>query len=144
MPEDDSSNDPLLVKWLKWLTPVFAAAAIVLYALLRLAYVQFYSPFGITPERAGLARTELLSQALIGPVVLFLLLVIVFLVLLVVLVVYFTAQVSVFWTFASAVARRSRCETDRPGWTRRLRGKARQRCGLYGKGTHWIWSADRS
>lgn len=44
-------------------------ASAVFYGYLWLGYYQFYSYFGLVPEDTGLGRIELLSQALIGPVV---------------------------------------------------------------------------
>lgn len=41
----------------------------VFYAVLRLAYVQFYSKLGLLPEEVGIGRTEILSQAIVGPIV---------------------------------------------------------------------------
>jgi hypothetical protein len=55
---------------------ILGALAAGIYALLRLAYLHFYYAFNVAPEEVGLGRAELLSQALIGPV-LFVLLVIV-------------------------------------------------------------------
>lgn len=48
--------------------PLFlAVVAAPLYVDLRLSYYQYYGIFGLTPERVGLGRVELLSQALTGP-----------------------------------------------------------------------------
>jgi hypothetical protein len=47
---------------------VYGVIAAILYVILRLAYVQFYHKIGVSPEEVGLGRTELLSQALTGPV----------------------------------------------------------------------------
>jgi hypothetical protein len=43
---------------------LLAALAAGTYAMLRLAYLQFYYAFDVAPEEVGLGRTELLSQAL--------------------------------------------------------------------------------
>jgi hypothetical protein len=51
-----------------WLAGLGVLATIV-YGILRLAYLQFYYPFGIRPEDVGIDRTEILSQAIVGPVV---------------------------------------------------------------------------
>lgn len=42
------------------------------YGVLWLAHAQFYLRLGTTPEEAGIDKTDLLSQALVGPAVLFL------------------------------------------------------------------------
>lgn len=41
----------------------------VTHAALRLVYLQFYGPLGITPEEVGLGRTEMVLQTLAGPAV---------------------------------------------------------------------------
>lgn len=43
----------------------------VSYATLWLAYAQFYLQLGTTPEEAGIDKTDLLTQALVGPSVFF-------------------------------------------------------------------------
>jgi hypothetical protein len=54
-----------------WLS-LAGVVAVVFYAVLRMAYVQFYLPFGLRPEDVGLGKTELLTQALVGPAIFFL------------------------------------------------------------------------
>lgn len=44
-----------------------AVATGVAYGLLRIAYAQFYSRFGITPEQVGISKNEVLTQLLVGP-----------------------------------------------------------------------------
>lgn len=54
------------------LLPKLLPAGIVagmFYAMLRLAYVQFYTSLGLLPEDVGIGRTELLAQAIVGPAV---------------------------------------------------------------------------
>lgn len=68
------SNVGLVDRFKGWLS-VAGAVAVVFYAILRLAYVQFYLPLGLRPEDVGLGKTELLTQALVGPAVFFVLLV---------------------------------------------------------------------
>jgi hypothetical protein len=45
---------------------VLAIFALALYAVLRVAYVRFYAPFGLTPDDLGLGYVELLAQSAIG------------------------------------------------------------------------------
>src|SRR5262245_35562964 len=56
-----------LASTLNTIVPALAGAAAVMYAVVRLFYGQFYATLGATPEMVGLGRTELLTQALIGP-----------------------------------------------------------------------------
>ncbi len=60
-----------LLDRLKAAASLVGAVAVLFYAVLRLAYVQFYLPLGLRPEEVGFARTELLTQALVGPAVFF-------------------------------------------------------------------------
>jgi hypothetical protein len=39
----------------------------ITYGVLRLAYIQFYFVIGVRPEEVGLGKTEILTQALVGP-----------------------------------------------------------------------------
>ncbi len=67
------TEDSPAARWfdeLKLAGGILAALGVLGYGLLRLAYVQFYWHFDALPEDAGLGKTELLSQALVGPVVL--------------------------------------------------------------------------
>jgi hypothetical protein len=50
--------------------PPLAIAAAVAYGLLYVAYEQFYRRFGISPADVGIGKTELLSQSIVGPVLL--------------------------------------------------------------------------
>jgi hypothetical protein len=54
--------------WLVKLLPVGILGGVA-YAVVHLTYVQFYAKFGLLPEEVGIGRTEMLSQALVGPVV---------------------------------------------------------------------------
>jgi len=47
-----------------------AAAGLLLYALLRLAYSTFYQPLGVSPEELGFGYLDILAQAAVGFVVL--------------------------------------------------------------------------
>lgn len=49
---------------------LLALLSIGLYAILRIAYVRFYAPFGLSPDDLGLGYVELLAQAAIGAVLL--------------------------------------------------------------------------
>lgn len=57
-------------KVVKYGAVIVAALTALAYGVLRTAYVQFYSAFRILPEQAGVDKSDLLSQALIGPLVL--------------------------------------------------------------------------
>ena len=59
MSEEPTSILDRLKGWLS-LSEVFA---LIFYAVLRLAYLQFYVPFGLRPEDVGIGKTELLTQA---------------------------------------------------------------------------------
>lgn len=43
-----------------------AATGVTAYALLYLAYFQFYAPFGLRPSDVGLSRTRLVEESLLG------------------------------------------------------------------------------
>lgn len=45
---------------------IVAIISAVLYVFLRIAYLQFYGIFGLTPEEAGFGRLELVSQTMTG------------------------------------------------------------------------------
>ena len=45
------------------LGPIGAAAAAILYAVLRIAHSEFYSPLGLTPEDVGLSQTAIIARA---------------------------------------------------------------------------------
>lgn len=49
---------------------VLALFGFVLYAVLRIAYGQFYEPFGLSPDDLGLGYLEVLAQSAIGALVL--------------------------------------------------------------------------
>jgi hypothetical protein len=55
----------------KALLPIFGVLTAITYAALRAAYSQFYDHFGILPEEVGFGKAELLSQALAGPLIVF-------------------------------------------------------------------------
>jgi hypothetical protein len=65
------NSDPPLVTFLKNAAIVLGALGVLAYGLLQIAYVQFYSEFHVTPEQAGIDKSELLSAALVGPAILF-------------------------------------------------------------------------
>jgi membrane-associated HD superfamily phosphohydrolase len=69
--EDDAGRTDSLMGLLKNIAAIAGITSAVVYAFLWLAYYQFYSNFAISPEEVGLGKTELLSQALVGPVILF-------------------------------------------------------------------------
>jgi hypothetical protein len=54
---------------LKTVTPLYGIVSAVLYGVLYLAYTQYYSSFGISLDEVGIAKTDLLSEALVGPAV---------------------------------------------------------------------------
>jgi hypothetical protein len=56
-----------LTQWLGWSTLVAALA----HGLLHLGYSRFYEPLGVSPEEAGVEKSDVLSHALVGPAVLF-------------------------------------------------------------------------
>jgi hypothetical protein len=51
----------------KIITPLYGLVSAFLYGVLYLAYNQYYSSFGISLEEVGIAKTDLLSEALVGP-----------------------------------------------------------------------------
>lgn len=56
-------------KKLETLLPVAAVLGAISYAALRTVYAQFYDHFGVSPEQAGHDQTAVLTQALVGPIV---------------------------------------------------------------------------
>jgi hypothetical protein len=69
---DEEPTTSIIARVGKGLVPTLGVLTAVTYALLRGAYVQFYYGFNVTPEEVGLGKTELLSQALVGPTLIFL------------------------------------------------------------------------
>jgi len=72
----DVSNNGVWARLVQWLTPTLApvaAAGGLAYGLLLIAYSQFYAPFGVSPEQVGITKTDVLTELLVGPVVLALL-----------------------------------------------------------------------
>lgn len=67
-PARDAGPEGLIDRYKQWLGLSTIAAAIS-YATLWLAYAQFYLRLGTTPEEAGIDKTDLLSQAVVGPAV---------------------------------------------------------------------------
>jgi hypothetical protein len=59
-----------VVQALKNAALILGVMAAIAYGVLRIAYVQYYQEFRVLPEQAGLGKTELLTQALVGPVIL--------------------------------------------------------------------------
>lgn len=53
-------------------TTAVAVVGFVLYAILRVAYVRFYAPFGLSPDDLGLGYIELIAQSAIGALMLLL------------------------------------------------------------------------
>jgi hypothetical protein len=53
-------------------TTAVAVVGFVLYATLRVAYVRFYAPFGLSPDDLGLGYIELIAQSAIGALLLLL------------------------------------------------------------------------
>jgi hypothetical protein len=49
---------------------VLAIFAVLLYAMLRIAYTRFYGPLGLTPDDLGLGYAQLLAQSALGAVAL--------------------------------------------------------------------------
>jgi hypothetical protein len=70
---------------------LLGALAAGTYGVLRLVYLHFYYVFSVAPEEVGLGKTELLSQALVGPI----------------LVLLIAAIVSLFMEISSSLAVRS-------------------------------------
>jgi hypothetical protein len=62
--------NPRITAILKNAAIIVGVLSAVAYGVLRIAYVQYYQEFRVLPEQAGLGKTELLTQALVGPVVL--------------------------------------------------------------------------
>ncbi len=58
-----------LQQYLTELSAFFTVIGLLFYAVLRTAYSNFYNEAGIEPEDVGLGKTELLAQAVTGPVV---------------------------------------------------------------------------
>lgn len=64
-----SSNPQKLVEWkisIEKIVPLFAGGAA--FAIIRTAYFQYYAEFGLTPESVGIGAARILSDLLIGPV----------------------------------------------------------------------------
>src|SRR5688572_27224624 len=71
-----ASSTRVQASLMQWLAPTvtpIAAAGGLAYGLLLIAYSQFYAPFGVSPEEVGITKTEVLTELLVGPVVLALL-----------------------------------------------------------------------
>jgi hypothetical protein len=51
-------------------TALLSLAGLGFYALLRVAYMRFYAPFGLSPDDLGLGYAQLLAQAAIGVILL--------------------------------------------------------------------------
>lgn len=64
-----------MLKKLQQVLGFSALAGAIAYATLWLAYYQFYSRIQVTPEEVGIDKVDLLSQALVGPALLFITLV---------------------------------------------------------------------
>jgi hypothetical protein len=88
-----------MIEKLKQLIPVVGLVTGVFYGVLRLAYVQFYLHYGIAPEEVGIDKTDLLSQALVGPIVLVCLIMIYLLVLLLLMVLGSMTYINLFREF---------------------------------------------
>jgi hypothetical protein len=72
----NASKNGVWTRLVQWLTPTLtpvAAAGGLAYGLLLIAYSQFYAPFGVSPEEVGITKTDVLTELLVGPVVLALL-----------------------------------------------------------------------
>jgi hypothetical protein len=52
--------------------PIVGIIAAFIYAVLRLAYAHFYYPFEVEPEEVGLGQFQIISQSLIGLILIFL------------------------------------------------------------------------
>jgi len=71
-----TSDNGVRARVMQWLTPTLTPVAVaggLAYALLLIAYSQFYAPFGVSPEEVGITKTDVLTELLIGPVILALL-----------------------------------------------------------------------
>ncbi|HKO84258.1 MAG TPA: hypothetical protein VJ140_06790 [Actinomycetota bacterium] len=69
--ETDATPSDSLARRLADLLPLFGVLAAVSYAVLRVAYLQFYYSFMVSPEEVGLGQAELLTQSLVAPLFLF-------------------------------------------------------------------------
>ena len=65
--EIDSALSRSFTRRLIDLLPLFGILAAISYAVLRLAYLQFYYNFMVAPEEVGLGQAELLTQSLVAP-----------------------------------------------------------------------------
>jgi hypothetical protein len=79
--ETETALSHLLARRLTDLLPLFGILAAISYAVLRLAYLQFYYSFMVTPEEVGLGQAELLTQSLVAPLFLLVLTIILVIVL---------------------------------------------------------------
>jgi hypothetical protein len=73
MADDDAEERSQVRRIGEWLTDVkttLAVLAVVAYALLRIAYGQYYAAFRLTPDDLGLGYLELLAQSALGAVAL--------------------------------------------------------------------------
>jgi hypothetical protein len=98
------------------------AAAVTAYGALWVAYYQFYSRIQVSPEDVGIDKTDLLSQALVGPFSLFATLVLTYGVVAIVSVVVMTFQLRHLRRAVSALIDviRNRPEPTHPAPQRRL------------------------
>ena len=64
--ETDATPSDSLARRLADLLPLFGVLAAVSYAVLRVAYLQFYYSFMVSPEEVGLGQAELLTQSLVA------------------------------------------------------------------------------
>jgi hypothetical protein len=65
-----ASRNSWLAEFIKSLTVYYGLVAALFYAMLHLTYFQFYTVFDVSLREVGLTKAELLSDALIGPLVL--------------------------------------------------------------------------
>jgi hypothetical protein len=68
--QDGGAGVSPIVEALKNAALILGVLAAIAYGVLRTAYVQYYQEFRVLPEQAGLGKSELLTQALVGPVIL--------------------------------------------------------------------------